>query len=85
MPVEIIDRTYKSIFRPADTNVNWLLGNVGVWQTLKIQAGFSCRIDFDSTSQLFSCRATMELCRHVAESNRHNLQPRSFVGVFVYR
>ncbi len=53
MPVDIIDKTYKSIFRPIDTNVDWLLGNVGVWQTLKIRGGFSCIIEFDSTSQLF--------------------------------
>ena len=36
MPVEIIDRKYESIFRPIDTNVNWLLGNVGVWQKLTL-------------------------------------------------
>ena len=53
MPVEIINRTYESIFRPIDTNVNWLLGNVGVWQKLTLTCKFSVRVDFDSTNQLF--------------------------------
>ena len=53
MPVEIIERTYESIFRPIDTNVNWLLGNVGVWQKLKVRGDFSTRIKFDTTNQLF--------------------------------
>jgi hypothetical protein len=53
MPVVIKDRTYNSIFRQQDNNVNWLIGNVGVWQKLTLLCDFSVRIDFDSTNQLF--------------------------------
>ena len=53
MPVQIKDRTYESIFRPLDIHVNWLLGNVGVWQKLTVKCDFLVRVDFDSTNQLF--------------------------------
>lgn len=53
MPVIIKDRTYQSIFRPQDTNVNWLLGNVGVWQKLTVLCEFSVKLRFDTTNQLF--------------------------------
>ena len=53
MPVQIKDRAYQSIFRPLDTNVNWLLGNVGVWQKLTVECDFAVRVEFDSTNQLF--------------------------------
>ena len=53
MPVQIKNRTYESIFRPIDINVNWLLGNVGVWQKLTVRCDFVVRIDFDTTNQLF--------------------------------
>ena len=53
MPVNITKREYTSIFRPADTAVNWLIGNVGVWQKLTLECEFFVKIEFDTTSQLF--------------------------------
>jgi hypothetical protein len=51
MPVNITKREYTSIFRPADTAVNWLIGNVG--QKLTLECEFFVKIEFDTTSQLF--------------------------------
>ena len=53
MPVYIKDRTYNSIFRPFDNGVNWLLGNVGVWQKLTLLCEMFVGIQFDSTNQVF--------------------------------
>ncbi len=53
MGVEIKKREYTSIFRPQDTNVNWLLGNTGEWQKLTIEAEFGVFIEFDTTNSLF--------------------------------
>jgi len=53
MSVEITKREYTSIFRPQDTNVNWLLGNTGEWQKLTIEASFGVFIEFDTTNTLF--------------------------------
>lgn len=53
MPVNILKREYTSIFRPADTAVNWLIGNVGVWQKMALECEFFVKIEFDTTSQLF--------------------------------
>lgn len=53
MGVEITKREYTSIFRPQDTNVNWLLGNTGEWQKLTIEAAFGVFIEFDTTNTLF--------------------------------
>ena len=53
MGVEIKKREYTSIFRPQDTNVNWLLGNTGEWQKLTIGAEFGVLIEFDTTNSLF--------------------------------
>ncbi len=53
MGVEILKREYTSIFRPQDTNVNWLLGNTGEWQKLTLEAEFGVFIEFDTTNTLF--------------------------------
>ena len=53
MPVNILKREYTSIFRPADTSINWLIGNVGVWQKMTLECEFFVKIEFDTTSQLF--------------------------------
>ena len=53
MGVEITKREYTSIFRPQDTNVNWLLGNTGEWQKLTIEASFGVYIEFDTINTIF--------------------------------
>ena len=53
MPVKIIDRTYTHLGRPGDTNINWLLGNVGVWQKLTLTCEFEVAINFTTTNVLF--------------------------------
>jgi hypothetical protein len=53
MGVEIKKREYTSMFRPQDTNVNWLLGNTGEWQKLTLEAEFGVKIEFDTTNTLF--------------------------------
>lgn len=53
MPVKILEREYTSIFRPQDTNINWLIGNIGVWQKLRLRCEFEVAINFDTSSTLF--------------------------------
>ncbi len=53
MGVEITKREYTSIFRPQDTNINWLLGNTGEWQKLTIGASFGVFIEFDTLNTIF--------------------------------
>jgi hypothetical protein len=53
MGVEIKKREYTSIFRPQDTNINWLLGNTGEWQKLTLQVAFSVFVEFDTLNTLF--------------------------------
>ena len=53
MGVEILKREYTNIFRPQDTNINWLIGNVGVWQRLNLEVSFGVYVDFDTTNTLF--------------------------------
>ena len=53
MPVKIIDRTYTHLGRPADNNIDWLLGNVGVWQKLTLTCEFEVAINFTTTNVLF--------------------------------
>ena len=53
MGVEILKREYTNIFRPQDTGINWLIGNVGVWQRLNLEVSFGVYVDFDTTNTLF--------------------------------
>jgi len=53
MGVTINSRKYENIFRPQDTNIDWLLGNVGVWQKLKLDVSFSVEVEFTTTNVLF--------------------------------
>ena len=58
MAVEILNRQYENMFRPGDAvdpaiKENWLLGNVGVWQKLTIEAAFSVQVNFTTTNNLF--------------------------------
>ena len=58
MAVEILNRQYENMFRPGDAvdpaiKENWLLGNVGVWQKLTIDAAFSVQVNFTTTNNLF--------------------------------
>jgi len=53
MPVKEISRTYTHIERPLDTNITWLLGNVGVWQKMTSLLEFEAAIGFNTTSALF--------------------------------
>lgn len=53
MPVKIINRTYTHIERPLDTNITWLMGNVGVWQKLTLLCEFEAAINFSTTNSLF--------------------------------
>lgn len=58
MAVKILSRQYTNMFRPGDAvdpaiKENWLLGNVGVWQKLTIEAAFSVHINFTTTNPLF--------------------------------
>ena len=58
MGVEILTRQYKNMFRPQDAidplvRENWLLGNVGVWQELTLEVGFSVQIEFTTSNTLF--------------------------------
>ena len=53
MAVRILKREYTSVFDQTNSNINWLLGNVGVWQKLTLEVGFSTEIKFSMTSPLF--------------------------------
>lgn len=53
MGVKIIEREYKDIFRPFDTGINWLIGNVGTWQAMRIRCEFEVVIAFTTSSPLF--------------------------------
>ena len=53
MGVTVNSRKYENIFRPQDSNIDWLLGNVGVWQKLKLDVSFSVEVEFTSTNVLF--------------------------------
>ena len=52
MAVKILSRQYTNQFRPNDTNVDWLLGNTGVWQKLTLQCLFSVDIEFTTSNPL---------------------------------
>lgn len=53
MSVTILSRIYQSITRPQDLNIDWLEGNVGVWQKLTLKCRFGAVINFSTTNTLF--------------------------------
>lgn len=53
MGVTVKKREYQNIFRPTDTGINWLIGNVGVWQKLTVECEFNVQIEFDTLNALF--------------------------------
>ena len=53
MPVQILNREYTNIFRPQDSGINWLIGNVGTWQRLNLEVSFGVFVEFDTTNTLF--------------------------------
>jgi hypothetical protein len=53
MGVIVKSREYQNIFRPTDTGINWLIGNVGVWQKLTLECEFNVSINFDTINALF--------------------------------
>lgn len=53
MAVKVLDRQYTSIFRPGDTGINWLIGNVGVWQKLTLTCEFAVEVEFTTSNALF--------------------------------
>lgn len=53
MPATEISRTYRHIERPLDTNITWLMGNVGVWQKMTSLIEFEAAINFTTTNALF--------------------------------
>ena len=53
MPVQILNREYTNIFRPQDSGINWLIGNVGTWQRLNLEVSFGGFVEFDTTNTLF--------------------------------
>ena len=53
MGVDTLDTTYTHIERPQDTNIDWLLGNVGVWQNQRLTVAISAAIDFSQSNTLF--------------------------------
>ena len=53
MAVTILERVYTHIERPLDLDIDWLNGNVGVWQKLRLRCEFQAAIRFDTTNSLF--------------------------------
>ena len=53
MGVKIVEREYRDIFRPLDTGIDWLIGNTGTWQTLKLRCEFDVAIAFTTNNPLF--------------------------------
>ena len=53
MPVTVLEEVYTPIERPLDQNIDWLLGNTGVWQQLRLKCEFNVYIRFSTTNQLF--------------------------------
>lgn len=53
MGIITTSRRYTNSFRPQDLNIDWLLGNTGVWQTLKFTFHVETRMDFTSNAPLF--------------------------------
>ena len=51
MGVKTITREYQSPFKPAD-RVDWLLGNVGDWQRMTLDVGFSVTKKFEISDTL---------------------------------
>lgn len=53
MGVLVTKREYINQYRPYDANINWLIGNTGTWQQLKITVEVETRIDFTTSNTLF--------------------------------
>ena len=53
MAVTILERVYTHIERPLDQDIDWCMGNVGVWQKLRLRCEFQAAIKFDTTNSLF--------------------------------
>jgi len=53
MGVDTLVRRYTHPERPGDTNIGWLLGNIGVWQKMKLTASIGAVIEFSQSNTLF--------------------------------